>query len=146
MSNSIKVSVKGLNPAQVIAAIAELTPKVEFDPKWGNGTGYYDGAASESFEGTQVRHFIDPANRIGLILPTRAGNLVMFQRFTAGEAGVVVANYHESLRGICRMLGFGSSVSRETICAVLSWLGGPNEDVWLIHEDSSQLASAISTL
>ena len=146
MSNSIKVNVKWLNPAQVIAAVAELTPKVEFDPKWANGTGYYDGLTAVPFEGTYVRHFIDQADRIGLILPTRAGNLVMFQRFTAGDAGVVVANYHENLRGICRMLGFGSIVSRESIWRVLPWLGGPDEAVWHIHENSSELAAAISTL
>ena len=146
MSNSIKVNVKGLNPAQVIAAVAELTPKVEFDPKWANGTGYYDGLTAVPFEGTYVRHFIDQADRIGLILPTKAGNLIMFQRYTDGSNGVVVSNYHDNLRGVCRMLGFGSSVSRETICSVLSWLGGPNEAVWHIHENSSELAAAISTL
>ena len=146
MSSSIKVNVKGLNPAQIIAAVAELTPLVEFDPEWANGTGYYDGLTDIHFEGVGIRHFIDKANRVGLILPTKAGNLVMFQRYTNGGSGVVVSNYHQNLRGICTMLGFGSSVSRETICAVLSWLGGPNEDVWHIHENSSELAAAISTL
>ena len=146
MSSSIKVNVKDLNPAQVIAAVAELTPRVEFDPKWANGTGYYDNLTEVSFDSTQVRHFIDQADRIGLILPTKAGNLVMFQRYTDGSNGVVVANYHDNLRGVCRMLGFGSSVSRETICSVLSWLGGPNEAVWHIHENTSELAAAISTL
>ena len=146
MANSIKVNVKDLNPAQVIAAVAELTPRVEFDPEWANGTGYYDGATGVPFEGTAVRHFIDQADRVGLILPTKAGNLIMFQRFTNGDKGVVVANYHRNLNGICRMLGFGTSVSRETMCAVLSWLGGPNESVWHIHEKSSELAESISTL
>lgn len=146
MSSSIKVNVKDLNPAEIIFAVAQLTPRVEFDPKWANGTGYYDGIAEVDFEGTYVRHFIDGSNRHGLILPTRAGNLVMFQRYSDGGNGVVVANYHDNLRGVCRMLGFGSSVSRETICSVLSWLGGPNEAVWHIHENSSELAAAISTL
>lgn len=146
MSSSIKVNVKDLNPAQVIAAVAELTPQIEFDPEWANGTGYYDGIVDVQFEDVGVRHFIDKSDRIGLVLPTRAGNLVMFQRYSAGGSGVVVSNYHQNLRGICTMLGFGSSVSRETICAVLSWLGGPNEDVWHIHENSSELAAAISTL
>lgn len=146
MANSIKVNVKDLSPAQVIAAVAELTPRIEYDPKWANGTGYYDGLTAVPFEGTYVRHFIDQADRIGLILPTRAGNLVLFQRFTAGEAGVVVSNCHENLRGICRMLGFGSSVERIAIWRVLPWLGGPNDDVWHIHENSSELAESISTL
>ena len=146
MSSSIKVVVENMNPAQIIAAVAELTPKVEFNPEWSNGTGYFDGLVDVPFEGVGIRHFIDKANRVGLILPTKAGNLVMFQRYTNGGSGVVVSNYHQNLRGICTMLGFGSSVSRETICAVLSWLGGPNEDVWHIHENSSELAAAISTL
>ncbi len=146
MSNSIKVTVENMNPAQIIAAIAALTPRVEFDPKWANGTGYYDHLAGVPFEGTQVRHFIDQSDRIGLILPTKAGNLVMFQRYTAGQNGVVVSNCHERIRGICNMLGFGSSVSRESIWRVLPWLGGPNDSVWHIHENTSALAAAVSTL
>lgn len=146
MANSIKVNVKDLTPAQIIAAVADLTPRVEFDPEWGNGTGYFDGATEVAFNDTAVRHFIDNADRIGLIIPTRAGNVVMFQRFTGGDKGVVVANTHRKLNGICRMLGFGSSVSRETICSVLSWLGGPSEAVWHIHENSNALAEAIAEL
>lgn len=70
MSSSIKVNVKDLNQAEIIFAVAQLTPRVEFDPKWANGTGYYDGIAEADFEGTYVRHFIDGSNRYGLILPT----------------------------------------------------------------------------
>lgn len=146
MSSSIKVNVKDLNPAQVIAAVAAMVEQVPFNSKWANGTGYYDGLVDVPFEGTAVRAFKDPSDRWGLILPTKAGNLVIFQRFSDGQSGVVVSNYHENLRGICRMLGFGSSVERVAIWRVLPWLGGPNDDVWHIHESSSELAESIATL
>lgn len=146
MSSSIKVVVENMNPAQIIKAVAAMVEQVPYNPEWANGTGYYDGLTDVPFEGTAVRAFKDPSDRWGLILPTKAGNLVIFQRFSDGQSGVVVSNYHERIRGICNMLGFGSIVSRENIWRVLPWLGGPNDSVWHIHENSSELAAAIKRI
>lgn len=146
MSNSIKVNVENMNPAQIIETVAAMVEQIPYNPEWANGTGYYDGLVDVPFEGTAVRAFKDPSDRWGIILPTKSGNLVIFQRFSDGQSGVAVSNYHENLRGICRMLGFGSSVERVAIWRVLPWLGGPNDTTWHIHENSSELAESISTL
>ena len=146
MSNSIKVNVAGLSPAQVVAAVAAVTPRIEYDAKWENGTGYFDALAEVKFEGTAVRNFIDPSNRIGIILPTDAGNLVIFQRFSDGQGGIVVSNCSTKLRGLCEMLGFGSSVQKSAIWRVLPWLGNEEGDMWQFHVTTSKLADVVAAI
>lgn len=146
MSNSIKVNVAGLSPAQIVAAVAAVTPRIEYDPKWSNGTGYFDGLTDVPFEGTAVRHFIDPTDRFGIILPTAAGNLVIFQRFSGGQGGIAVSNYSDKLRGLCGMLGFGSNVQKSAIWRVLPWIGSEEGDMWQFHISSSELADAVAAV
>lgn len=67
-----------------------------------NGTGYYDGLVLRNLRkpiGTMLRA-ITPGenNRRMLVVVTPVGNLVIFERFTGGDKGVVVTNMPTMLR------------------------------------------------
>lgn len=63
-------------------------PEITFNPKWNNGTGYFDGAvdyddAPVLAVGEVVRSVTpEPNNRKILIVGTPVGNVVAFQRYT----------------------------------------------------------------
>lgn len=74
----------------------KLTKKtVEFDPKWANGTGYFDRATKAELPalkigevGKCVADFGDDRdNRRILIVKTRFGNVVLFERYICGKDG-----------------------------------------------------------
>lgn len=60
--------------------------RIEYNPNWGNGTGYYDFAVSGQHApslnvGQQVAALSDNGRRI-IITGTPVGNLVVFQRYS----------------------------------------------------------------
>lgn len=65
-----------------------------FNPAWGNGTGYFDGAANgpvaPSLARGQHAKFTDDQGRVALIVGTQHGNIVLFQRHP--DEGMVVIN------------------------------------------------------
>ena len=74
-----------------------VSKEVPFDEKWPNATGYMDGAVHVTF--TEPVKFTDPYGRRGVILPIKpiGGNLVMFERYSVGDA--IVSNEPWALRG-----------------------------------------------
>lgn len=82
----------------------EKTPSIEFNPAWRNHTGYLDyaveGDQAPVLEPGTIVKFVTPQpnNRRGIILSTMFGNVVVFERFTGGQNGVVVANAPDVLR------------------------------------------------
>lgn len=64
----------------------EKATKLEFNPAWSNGTGYFDGAvngpnAPKDLDNKKIYSFEVESGRKGLIFPTRYGNVVAFQRY-----------------------------------------------------------------
>ena len=73
--------------------------EVPFNPQWPNGTGYLDGVCHEEnlvLPG-QVVKATDPHGRKVLIAGTRQGPAAIFERYTGGDAGVLVFNFPAAL-------------------------------------------------
>lgn len=73
---------------------------VEFDPSWKNGTGYLDGVChQENLVGSgQVVKTTDDHGRKVLIAGTNQGPVVVFERYIAGDNGVIVCNFPWEIR------------------------------------------------
>ncbi|MBN22683.1 MAG: hypothetical protein CL678_15470 [Bdellovibrionaceae bacterium] len=78
--------------------------KIEFDPKWRNGTGYYNDATTVPLEPgvIAVSQEPDPNNRRIILVGTSVGTAVAFERYTPGigQPFVVVSNVPNALRHI----------------------------------------------
>lgn len=139
---SITLDMAGLDAAQVLSAIAETLPKVEWDQQWLSGS-YMDGAVNAELpEGVKVATFTDPHNRVGVIIRTTIGCLVIFHRYKDGQNGVVVSNCHRNLNGISRIYGYGSSVKKESLFNTFAWLGDVNGE-WYIHEGTADFLDVV---
>ena len=73
---------------------AFVSKDIAYDPEWANGTGYYDGAVKADMAELgvgQVGRSRSPApnNRRILIVKTRYGNVVVFERMTPAEDGTL---------------------------------------------------------
>lgn len=81
----------------------KVATEVEYDAAWENGTGYLDHAVSGEhapiLPDGMIAKTVDPAGRKILIVPTRLGNVVLFERYTnKGEDAVYVVNRPEELK------------------------------------------------
>jgi hypothetical protein len=70
----------------------EAAVLIEFNPDWANGTGYYDNAVSEKLEIAEVRKTITSNDRRMLLIGTRYGTIVVFDRYSGPEHRVFVSN------------------------------------------------------
>ena len=66
---------------------------IQFNPDWNNGTGYFDGAFKGEYvpvvEPGQLVKSIDPDGRRIIIVGTRLGNIVVFDRYANWEQNTV---------------------------------------------------------
>lgn len=87
----------------------EIADEFEVVAEDSNGTGYYDGLVLRSLRkpvGSILRAITPGANnRRMLVVVTPVGNVVIFERFTGGDKGVLVSNVPLTLR---HMLNDGS--------------------------------------
>lgn len=60
-----------------------------FNPEWHNGTGYFDALVKEdlSLPYGSMAKFTDEMSRRGIVIGTRLGNVVVFERFNTTDAG-----------------------------------------------------------
>ncbi len=124
---SLVINTESLNAGEALSAVAAVVPQIEFDPSWANGTGYFDRLAKTEIESeSAIVAFKDNHERVGLVIRTAVGNIVLFHRFANGNNGVVVSNYPPRLNAIGRMMGLGSSVSKETLFNAVAWMGEVN--------------------
>jgi len=100
---------------------------VPFDSAWDNGTGYYDGACTTDLGLSIGSRFCSTSenNRkiIGVVTPV--GNAVFFERFSAGENGVVVTNKPRALGS----LWFDGSQDSDTINRIMGSARGFNDNI-----------------
>lgn len=72
--------------AAIFAAQFSKTKAVPFNPKWSNGTGYFDyavlGQEAPLLEAGDVVCSEDPKGRKLIIIGTPLGNVVIFQRYS----------------------------------------------------------------
>ncbi|MNI40728.1 hypothetical protein D3C73_949630 [compost metagenome] len=72
---------------------------VQYDPKWANGTGYFNGAMDVKLEKGHVAKSIDQHGRRIILVGTEHRTAVLFERYTAGRgAFVIVHNSDSALR------------------------------------------------
>lgn len=73
----------------------EVTKEIEFDPKWANGTGYYDHAVKmvKLEPGEVAKSFDAGTGRRLIFIGTRFGTIVAFDRYSnQSENGVYTTN------------------------------------------------------
>ena len=67
--------------------LVDKAVKIEFNPEWANGTGYFNHAvrgpsAPKDLDYKKIYTFDTTDGRQGLIVPTPAGNVVVFNRYS----------------------------------------------------------------
>lgn len=75
-----------LDRQEVFSSAFEKARKIEFKVEWKNGTGYFDGAAEGKYAprvtSGQALSFVDDNKRRGIIVGSRFGNIVVFERYS----------------------------------------------------------------
>lgn len=91
--------------------------EIPFNEEWNNGTGYYDFATKVDIPvGVVVKSYDTTSSRKLLLIGTRLGTVVVFERYENGKHGVYVLNAPQAISK--RFLNFGnarSSLSQDTI-------------------------------
>ena len=82
---------------------------VQFKPEWANGTGYLDKICFEDelIPPGMVGKTVDNHNRRVLVLGTEKGPVAVFERYTDGKSGCLVANFPYTIRRYDSGLGSG---------------------------------------
>lgn len=89
--------------------------EVAFDPKWKNGTGYFNGAVYADLDlqpGERVRAQCDESDRWIILIGTPLGNAVVFERYTpnTGSPFVLVSNVPDELKDYIPSGAIGENV------------------------------------
>ena len=103
---------------------------IQFDPHWGNGTGYYDHAARGQYApklslGEVVASVSPmPNNREIVIigLGEDEGNLVFFERYTGGERDIIVSNGDTSEHPANIQDAMSGRVTEKELTVVCDWV------------------------
>lgn len=104
--------------------LAKIKNYVEFDTVWSNGTGYYDGACKvEIPEGTWCWSLDAVTNRFLILIGTRFGTVVVFERYQHGsKTPVIVSNTPRKGYVIWQMAGLNGQLNERVL---LHTLGDP---------------------
>ena len=105
------------------------TLAVQFQESWNNGTGYMDGATKLLIPRGQIRKSVtDPINnRKLLLIGTRFGTVVVFERYTDGNNGIYACNWPSRVpMAFKSALNATSSLSEDTICSLVGSRCNPN--------------------
>lgn len=96
--NARNVEVNG--PGSVFARAFNKSEikEIEFDPRWSNGTAYFDKATSHPLKPGELAKCRDQHGRRMILIGTRFGTIVVFDRYVGqDEAGVYVINTPKSV-------------------------------------------------
>lgn len=115
---------------QTASVLAKIERFVPFDPKWNNGTGYFDNLVKEDLglEAGEVVRFVDNMMRNGIIIGSPLGNLVIFERrarkldkVQPHDAVIVVTNLPRELRWM-----YPNELTSDEFNTILGIPGNPN--------------------
>ena len=67
----------------------QIQNEIPFDPSWANGTGYLDGAVSHTLPPGKMAKTIDNYDRRVILIGTRFGTVVVFDRYQGQTDGGV---------------------------------------------------------
>ena len=114
---------EGLNaPGRVFySCLEKITESVPFDPSWSNGTGYYDGAVKAPVPVCKwVWSHDQITNRYLILIGTRFGTIVVFERYRhGGKAPVIVCNVPRKGYTIWQTAGLNSQLGERVLTHVL---------------------------
>lgn len=122
---------------QIDNVLAEIERFVPFDPKWNNGTGYFDHLVKEDLEleDGEVVRFVDNMMRNGIIIGSPLGNLVIFERrarkldkVQPHDTVFVVTNLPRELRWLYR-----GELTSDEFNTILGIPGNPNLGLRLVE-------------
>lgn len=115
---------------QIDSVLAKIERFVPFDPKWNNGTGYFDNLVKEDLglEAGEVVRFVDKTLRNGIIIGSPLGNLVIFERRARKlemvqpyNAVIMVTNLPRELRWM-----YPNELTSDEFNTILGIPGNPN--------------------
>lgn len=115
---------------QIDNALANIERFVPFDPKWNNGTGYFDHLVKDDLklEDGEVVRFADYMMRNGIVIGSPLGNLVVFERrarkldkVQEHDAVIVVTNLPRELRWM-----YPNELTSDEFNTILGIPGNPN--------------------
>lgn len=128
---------------QIDNVLAEIERFVPFDPKWNNGTGYFDHLVKEDLEleDGEVVRFVDNMMRNGIIIGSPLGNLVIFERRARKldkaqphDAVIVVTNLPRELRWM-----YPNELTSDEFNTILGIPGNPNLGLRLVEMQKSMI-------
>lgn len=94
---------------------------IPFDPKWCNGTGYFDGAVSVPLKPGKLANSLDLNCRRLIFIGTRFGTIVVFDRFVDQTDGGVYVTNHPNSTTIRTLLSDGSVGEGEMALLLGGW-------------------------
>lgn len=124
MGNSSNLS--GTNVAFYKAYNMASVQPIDFDPAWKNGTGYFDHATKVALPPGLVRCSQCPTTRRDILLVgTRFGTVVVFQRYTDPSSGIFVSNWPKAFPSTIRE--YLDAVSSLSARAIQRLVGSPDD-------------------
>ncbi len=109
-----------MNPLETLMdEYLRVTTTLPYDIMYGNGTGYLDGLVHpkdnyEELAAGQIARMRDDTERLIIVIGTRFGNVVVFQRFIK-NSDVVVSNMPDEVSSLLAGHGHGSSLSADQV-------------------------------
>ena len=107
--------------------------RIDFNEKWKNGTGYLDHAAegkhAPKVSQGQVVSFLDDKDRRGVIVGTKYGNIVVFERYSPEgneTSGVFVCNVADKVKENVNFIKFERALSLDTLRDIFGHNGSDN--------------------
>ncbi len=128
---------------QIDNALANIERFVPFDPKWNNGTGYFDHLVKDDLklEDGEVVRFADYMMRNGIVIGSPLGNLVIFERrarkldkVQPNDAVIVVTNLPRELRWM-----YPNELTSDEFNTILGIPGNPNLGLRLVEMQKSMV-------
>ena len=116
----------------------QIQNEIPFDPSWVNGTGYLDGAVSHPLPPGKMAKTIDNYDRRVILIGTRFGTVVVFDRHQGQtDGGVYVSNRPQSVTIGALMTGTAIG-GGEMACVLGDWVPNIGETIEKIYAEMTQ--------
>ena len=120
---TVNASTEGMNVSgrTFYECLTKINTHIPFDPTWANGTGYYDHAAKlEIQEGTWCWSYDQGTNRYLILIGTRFGTIVVFERYShGGKSPVIVSNCPRKGYTIWQLAGLHGQLNERVLTNTL---------------------------
>ena len=100
------------------AMFEKLQTTIPFNTEWENGTGYFNDLVfcdTVKLENGQMAKSMDGCNRKIVVVGTRFGNVVLFERYSGRSNEVITSNVPPEITDLFLNSSLGSKTSEEVI-------------------------------